>query len=227
MLDGRAAVWKRQGAQDLREVGVGCRADEQPARLVAVLVGVKAEPRPLAPAIAERSVLEFCRLVQAPGLSAFAPDDEFGQVAGGAALVEPELAPAALAGAVGEPGPVEVIHMASAAGSHEPGRHHGLAVETAPLVQRPAVHEAPGALTFGVAVVVLDHEPLREAPRTDPLTRRPGIRGLRRRCVHPRGRDSGDGPEQTGEPLVDDLLQLAGVGPRLEPGDYGCLLWQV
>ena len=126
-----------------------------------------------------------------------------------------------------EPGPVEVVHMTLRAGPHEPGGHHRLAVEAAaPVVQCPAMHEAPRALAVGVAVAVLDHEPFREAPRADSPARRPRILGLGRRCVHPGGRQAGDGPEQTGEPLVDDLVQVAG-GPRLKPGDDGGVLGQI
>ena len=172
-VDRAAAVRERQDADDLREVGVRRRADEQATRLIAVLVGVPAEPRPRAPAGAEGIDLEQRGLVEPALLAALAADDEVREIAARSALVEPELPPAVVLGTVDEATPVEVVHVPLRAGPHEAGRDHRAAVEAAPLVERPAVDEPARALSILASALVLHHEPLGKPPGADALAASP------------------------------------------------------
>jgi hypothetical protein len=61
---GIPSVGQREHAHHLREVRVGRGADQQTARLVAVLVGIPSEPGPRAAARAERVHLELRRFVE-------------------------------------------------------------------------------------------------------------------------------------------------------------------
>ena len=99
---------QRQRAHHLREVRVRGGADEQAARKATLLVAVCAEPGTRTPTRPERLHIELGRLGHGPRLAALAPHHEVGEVAAGAALVEPQLPPARILRAMDVPVPVEV-----------------------------------------------------------------------------------------------------------------------
>ena len=111
------------------------------------------------------------RLVEAARLAALAAHDEIGEVAARAALVEPELPPAVVLGAVDEAAPVEVVDVSLRAGAHEAGGHDLPAVEAALVVERLAMDQPAGALAL--------------LARRSPPARRTTPESARRRC--PRG----------------------------------------
>ena len=149
LVDRRPAVGQREDAHHLREPGVRRGADEEARRLPAGLGGMRAQPGPRAAAVAERPLVGLLRLVQAAPLAAPATDDEVRQVAARAALVQPELVPAGVVGAVHEAVPVDVVDVPPGTRAHEAGGHHGPAVEPAPV--RRARSGGPAAGTAAAA----------------------------------------------------------------------------
>src|ERR1019366_10325610 len=119
---------KRNHTHQLREVGVRCRADQQPAGLPACLFCERPEPGPRAIAQAECAVLQQrCLRHAAFRLAALAPHPDLGQVTAGAALVHEQLALLleAVRGSVMREGvPVDVTDVARPAGPHESYWNH-------------------------------------------------------------------------------------------------------
>ena len=140
---------------------------------------------------------------------------------------QPELPGAALAASVHEPDPVEVIDMAPRAGPHEPCRNDGTAVEAVLVVERLAMRQAPRAASAVAGVGLLHDEPLREGPGPDAVLWRPWLGRLRWRGVHAGGLDPGDGLQKARQSRVDDLIEVVGAGPGLEPGDDRGVVGQV
>ena len=218
-VDCGPAIRQGERAHDLRKVRVGSGANEQPARVAAVFVRVYPEPGPGPAASAERILIEFRRFVESPRAAALAAYDQIGQVAGGADLVEPELAPATFPRSVDESGPVEVIHMSARAGTHEAGGHHGKAVEAPLLVERLAVHEPSGTIRSLAGAAFLHDEPLWKAPCPDSPRGRPRLSRLRRWRIELRRGDSGHCPELARQPRLQDFIEAARIWPGVEPPD--------
>ena len=129
LFDRLVTIRERDHAHELREVGVGGRTDQQPARLPAGLLGENTQPWACAIARSKRSVSENGRLCHAAfRLSALTSNPHFGQVSARTPFVYEELA--YLLGAVGRPivgegVPVNVANVACTAGAYKPNRHHG------------------------------------------------------------------------------------------------------
>ena len=96
------AIGKRDDAQDLREVGVAGRADEQSVGFAALLCGIRAEPGSGSVAHSEGTRGEGGRVGHRPFGLARTPDPDLAEVAAGPALVDPELPPAVAVTAVDE-----------------------------------------------------------------------------------------------------------------------------
>ena len=110
---------------------------------MAVFVRVAAQPGAGALAGVERISIELRGFVERARLSALAAHEEIGEVARGAALVQPELSPTGASVAVHETPPVEIIDVAPGTGAHEARGHHLEPFEEPPLVQRLAMHQTP------------------------------------------------------------------------------------
>src|SRR5581483_8677918 len=159
-----------------------------------------------------------------------AADDEIREVAGRAALVEPELAGprAVVLRTVHEAVPVEVVDVASRARAHEARRDDLPPVEAAPVVEGLAVDEAARASTLRAgASLVLDDEPFGEAPGADPAHRLRRVVRVGRRRVEPGRRDAGHLLELADESRLGDLLQVARPGPCVEAADDGRVPWKI
>ena len=171
---------KRNHAHQLREVGVRCRADQQPARLPACLFCERPEPGPRAIAQSECAVLQQrCLRHAAFRLAALAPHPDLGQVTAGAALVHEQLALLleAVRGSVMREGvPVDVTDVARAAGSHESYWNHRspllIPVDELPPGERLPVDQQARPPASGLTLLILRDEPLRELESGNPGGRR-------------------------------------------------------
>ena len=225
----------RQGedAHQVREVGVRRGADEESARLLAVLAFARPEPGERAGAAAQRAF--FRRAVHPPPFAALTAHDDLRQVTGGPFLVEPQRpGPRTAAVApVDEFGPVEIVHMPPPAGADESCGDHFQFLEPEPpaLVQRPSVDEPSrtdglpsrtDGLPGGRGRLFLHHEPEWEPPGVDAAPLLPRQRRVDRRRVEPGPLDPVETREPAREPGLHDLLQLLQLPPGrpgLQPGD--------
>ena len=231
-LDRRAPFRDGQHAQHLREPGVGRRAHQESARLVALLVRVAPEPRPRAAAGAERVDLDHARVGQAARRTALAAHHQVRQVSGRPLLVEPQRAGRrALATAtMDESAPIEIVDVPARTSADETRGHHVPALEAAlVVVECLPMHETPRPCVRRALSGVrrLDDEPLRKAPRTDPDRRRAGIGRHRRRRQQLHRGDAGDRLQLPREPRLVDLVQLVRRRPFVESRDDRRLLRQV
>ena len=229
-----AAVRQREHAHDLWEPGIRRGADQQPARLVARLASVAAQPGPRAAANPQGEILRPRGLVHAPLPAAFATNDLFRQIAAGAAFVQPQLSPAWVVAAVHEGVPVDVVHMTSGAGADETGGHNVVAgapaivvesLESSPGVQQLAVYDTPGAGVPAIPIALLHHKPLREAPRADAALLLQRTARLRWRSVKPGMENPRHLHQLRRQPRFGDFLQVR--APGLQSADDGGVSRQV
>src|SRR5262245_947613 len=85
---------KRNNTENLREVSVAGRADQQPARLTARFLGERAQPGSRTVAKAEGLPFHLGGVAHRPLCLALAPYPYLREVAAGAALINVQLTPA-------------------------------------------------------------------------------------------------------------------------------------
>ena len=228
LLDVASPIRKGEHADHLREVGVGSRPDQQPARLTAGLVGIAAQPGPGSLAGTERIRLQLRRLGHSPRLPTCTPDDKVPQVSPGAALVQPQLSLAGEAPFMHEVPPVQIVHVPLRTGPHEAGGYHLVPIEPLSRVQGLPVHQ-PARLLPPVAVTspFLHDEPLREAEGTDTPDPLAGVGRFRWRRVEPRRSGVGQIADLALQSRLVDFFEVVDPRPRIQPSDDRGVVGQV
>ena len=123
--------------------------------------------------------------------------------------------------------PIEVVDVPLRAGPDEPSSHHLLAIETLLAIERLAMNQPAGSLSLIATRGLLHDHPLGKTPRSDARCQLAGIVRYWRRREQPWRRDTRHGLELPGEPGLDNLLEVAGIGPRVESCDDRRMLRQV
>ena len=153
-------------------------------------------------------------------LAALAAHDEVGEVAAGAALVEPQRPPAGILAAVDEPVPVEVVDVAARARPHEAGRYDWRP-SNRPFSSSDLRCTSRRDRSVTVAsCLLLDDASTPESARLRRRALAPGAPSSRRVAR------TGAGPGRPvnceilrGQARVGDLVEHVDLRPRLEPAD--------